>query len=106
MFVVCVTVRVVPGQSDAFVVAARANAEATRREPKNVRFDVLRAVDDPSRFFLYEVYRAEEGFREHQRTAHYLAWRETVAPWMAEPRVGIKHVPLFPEPWDASNAKL
>jgi autoinducer 2-degrading protein len=104
MFVVCVTVRVVPEQADALISATRANAEATRTEPKNVRFDVLRAIDDPCRFFLYEVYRDEEGFRDHQRTAHYLAWKEKVAPWMAEPRVGVKHESLFPEPWDVPGA--
>ncbi len=96
-FVVCVTIHVVAEHAEAFVGAIHANAEATRREPKNIRFDVLRAVDDPSRFFLYEVYVDEDGFREHQKTAHYLAWRETVASWMAEPRVGLKHVALFPE---------
>ncbi len=100
MFVVCVTVRVLTEHADAFISATLANAEGTRREPKNVRFDVSRAADDGSRFLLYEVYRDEDGFREHQRTPHYLAWRETVAPWMAEPRVGVKHVSLFPEPWD------
>ncbi len=104
MFVVCVTVRVVPDRTDAFVSATRTNAEATRREPKNVRFDVLRAVDDSARFFLYEVYRDEEGFREHQQTAHYLAWKAAVAPLMAEPRVGLKHVSLFPEPWDVASS--
>jgi (4S)-4-hydroxy-5-phosphonooxypentane-2,3-dione isomerase len=104
MFVVCVTVRVVPERADAFIEATRTNAEATRREPKNVRFDVLRAADDPNRFFLYEVYRGEEAFREHQRTPHYLAWKDAVAAWMAEPRVGVKHVSLFPEPWEAPGA--
>lgn len=100
MFVVCVTVHVLPAQVEAFVAETRENAEATRLEPKNVRFDVLRAVEDPARFFFYEVYEDEEGFREHQRTAHYLAWKNSVAPLMAEPRVGVKHVSVFPEPWD------
>jgi autoinducer 2-degrading protein len=100
MFVMCVTVRVVPEQAEAFIAKTRANAEATRREARNVRFDVLRAVDDGSRFFLYEVYEDEEAFREHQRSAHYLAWRDAVAPLMAEPRAGVKHVSVFPEPWD------
>ena len=104
MFVVCVTVRVVPQHTGGFISATRTNAEATRREARNVRFDVLRAVDDPSRFFLYEVYRDEEGFREHQKTPHYLAWKAAVAPHMAEPRVGVKHVSVFPEPWDAENS--
>ena len=101
MFVVCVTVRVVPGEAEAFIAATLVNAAATRAEPQNVRFDVLRAVDDSSRFFLYEVYENEDAFREHQRTAHYLAWKERVAPLMAEPRVGVKHVSVFPEPWSA-----
>ncbi|HEY4016002.1 MAG TPA: antibiotic biosynthesis monooxygenase [Polyangiaceae bacterium] len=96
-FVVCVTIRVVADKVDAFVAATRANAEGTRKEPKNLRFDVLRANDDATRFFLYEVYTDEAGFAEHQRTAHYLAWREAVAPWMAEPRVGVKHGVVFPD---------
>jgi autoinducer 2-degrading protein len=99
MFVVCVTVQVIAEHTEAFAQAIRANAEATRREPKNVRFDVLRAADDPARFFLYEVYLDEDGFREHQRTAHYLAWREAVTPWMAAPRAAAKYVSLLPEPW-------
>jgi autoinducer 2-degrading protein len=99
MFVVCVTVMVKPEAVDAFVIATRANAAATRREPANLRFDVLRAVDDPARFFLYEVYKEEAGFRAHQETAHYLAWKEQVASMMAAPRVGVKHESLLPDPW-------
>ena len=100
MFVMCVTVRVVPEQEEAFIAKTQLNAEATRKETKNLRFDVLRGVEDSSRFFLYEVYEDEEGFRDHQRTAHYLVWKEAVAPLMAAPRVGVKHVSVFPEPWD------
>jgi autoinducer 2-degrading protein len=99
MFVVCVTVRVLPEQGEAFMRATLENARATRREPKNIRFDVLRSIDDPTQFFLYEVYVDEEGQRDHQRTAHYAAWREAVAPWMAQPRSSQKHVAVFPEPW-------
>ncbi len=46
---------------------------------------------------LYEVYRDEAGMEAHKQTAHYGRWRDAVAAWMAEPRQGIKHVPLFPE---------
>jgi autoinducer 2-degrading protein len=99
MFVVCVTIQVLAEHVAAFVEATGANAEGTRREPKNVRFDVLRGADDPTRFFLYEVYADEEGFRDHQRTPHYLAWREAVAPWMAAPRTSAKYASVAPEPW-------
>jgi (4S)-4-hydroxy-5-phosphonooxypentane-2,3-dione isomerase len=99
MYVVCVTVMVVPEHVEAFVSATLDNAKGTRKEPGNARFDVLRALDDPSRFFFYEVYADEAGFRAHQETPHYLAWKERVAPMMAVPRVGVKHTSVFPEPW-------
>jgi autoinducer 2-degrading protein len=99
MFVVCVTVKVRPELAESFLEATLENARATRREPGNARFDVLRAIDDPAGFFLYETYGTEDGFRAHQQTAHYLAWKERVAPMMAEPRVGVKHHAVFPEPW-------
>ncbi len=99
MFVVCVTISVVVDRVDAFIEATLENARGTRGEPGNVRFDVLRALEDGSRFSLYEVYVDEAGFKAHQQTAHYLAWKERVAPMMAAPRVGVKHMALFPDPW-------
>lgn len=100
MYVVCVRVHVVPDGIDEFIEATLANARETREEPGNARFDLLRQTEDPARFFLYEVYRDEEGFKAHQRTSHYLAWRERVTPLMAEPRIGDRHLSLFPEPWE------
>lgn len=96
MYVVCVSIHVKDGRADAFAEASLANARATRGEPGNLRFDVLRRADDPNRFTFYEAYRTAEDFAAHQQTAHYLRWRETVADWMAEPRVGVKHHSLFP----------
>ncbi|HOE96568.1 MAG TPA: antibiotic biosynthesis monooxygenase [Candidatus Sumerlaeota bacterium] len=96
MFVVCVTVWVREAYRDAFIAATLENARNTRGEPGNLRFDVLQAVDDPNRFFLYEVYVDEAAFAEHQQTAHYFAWRDTVADWMAQKRQGVKHRALDP----------
>lgn len=99
MHVVTVRIQVAPAQVDPFVEATRANHRGTRSEPGNLRFDVLRAVDDPARFLLYEVYRDEAAFRAHQQTVHYLLWRETVAPFMAVPRAAEKWTSVAPEPW-------
>ncbi len=98
-YIVCVRVHVVEGKADEFVDATLENAAATRQEPGNLRFDVLRRTDDGNRLFLYEVYRDEEGFHAHQQTRHYLVWRERVAPMMAEPRQGDRHANIVPEPW-------
>jgi len=95
MYVVCVAVQVKPGFSDPFIEATLDNARHTRREAGNARFDILQAVDDLNRFTLYEAYRSPEDFTAHQKTEHYLRWREAVADWMAQPRQGVKHESLF-----------
>ena len=97
MHVVCIHVYVKPENREDFARATLENARNTIQEPGNLRFDVSQQVDDPDRFVLYEVYRDEEGMNAHKETAHYARWRDAVAPWMAEPRRGVKHVSLFPE---------
>ena len=97
MYVVCIRVHVKPEHRDDFVEASLENARQTIHEPGNLRFDVIQQVDDPNRFLLYEVYRDAEGMSAHKETAHYAKWRDAVAPWMAEPREGVKHHSLFPE---------
>ena len=82
---------------EAFIDATRANHEGSVREPGNLRFDVLRSSDDPTRFVLYEAYVDEASALAHKETAHYLAWREAVAPMMAEPRAGVRYDGLHPE---------
>ena len=52
MYVVCVTITVKPGQGAAFLNAARRNHEETRKEPGNLRFDVLRAASWGARDWL------------------------------------------------------
>jgi len=99
MYVVVVNVSVKPEAVGAFVVATRDNFGGTRAEPDNVRFDVLRRNDDPNRFVIYEAYTSEAGFAAHQQTSHYLKWKESVAPMMADPRSPQKCTSLFPEPW-------
>ena len=78
MYVVCVTVFVKPEKIKDFKEATFENASNTRKEPGNVHFNVLQAENDPSQFFLYEVYKSPEGFQSHQKTEHYLKWKETV----------------------------
>lgn len=97
MYVVCVTIHVNPEHAKSFIQATLENARESRKEPGNARFDVLQSEANPAQFFLYEVYQEKEDFGRHQQTAHYLKWKETVAPWMAVPRLGVRHVSLFPD---------
>ena len=99
MHVVTVRIQVLPEHVDAFIAATQANHRGTRDERGNRRFDLLRAAADATRFLLYEVYADEAGFRAHQQTAHYLRWREAVAPFMAVPRAAETWASVAPEPW-------
>lgn len=97
MYVVCVSIHVREGRAAEFIEATLDNARHTRREPGNLRFDVLRQEQDPHRFTLVEAYVTPADFAAHQQTGHYLRWKTTVADWMAEPRVGVKHHSVFPD---------
>lgn len=97
MFIVHVHVRVTTDDIEAFRAATIANARASCREPGIARFDVVQQQDDPARFVLVEVYRTPEAAVAHKETAHYAAWRDTVARMMAEPRQGVKYTNVFPE---------
>ncbi len=96
MEVTIVHVRVKPEHIAEFIEATELNHLASIQEPGNLRFDVLQAQDDPSCFVLYEAYETIEDARRHKETAHYIAWRDAVADWMAEPRQGVPYKGLFP----------
>ena len=95
MYAVVVPVCVKPEFVERFKTAILDNASNTRKEPGNLRFDVIQQEDDPARFTLYEIYKDQAGFVAHQQTAHYIRWKTAVADWMAQPRVASKGAPIF-----------
>ncbi len=101
MIVVHVHVHVLAECVDAFRAASVENATHSMREPGVARFDVSQQMDDPTRFVLVEIYRTAEDPARHKETAHYAAWRDAVAPMMAEPRSSVKYTNCFPD--DASS---
>ncbi|MFO7659016.1 MAG: antibiotic biosynthesis monooxygenase [Bacteroidales bacterium] len=87
---------------DAFIKASYENHLESVKEFGNLRFDILRDLNDPVKFIFYEAYTSEEYAAAHKETPHYLKWRDTVADWMAKPREGVKYNILYPEnelPW-------
>ena len=96
MYVTLVHIQVKPEHVADFVGAIRRNHEKSVLEPGNLRFDILRSVDDPARFVTYMAYRDEASAKSHTTTAHLLAFREEVADWMAVPRQNVLYDGLFP----------
>ncbi|HEX6892922.1 MAG TPA: antibiotic biosynthesis monooxygenase [Chryseolinea sp.] len=92
-----VYVQVKPEHVMDFIDATRENHKNSVKENGNLRFDILQDMNDPGKFVLYEAYESDEAVVAHKETVHYLKWRDTVAPWMAKPREGVKHKIVFPE---------
>jgi quinol monooxygenase YgiN len=96
MLIVHVHVHVKPEFVEAFREASIENARNSVEEPGIARFDVIQQSDHPERFVLVEVYRTAEAPGQHKETAHYQAWRDSVAAMMAEPRTSVKYTNAFP----------
>lgn len=96
MHVTIVTVSVKLEKVEAFKEACRLNHENSIREVGNIRFDILQSTEDPAKFVFYEAYKTQQDAAAHKETSHYLAWRDTVADWMVEPRKGVAYQSLYP----------
>ena len=97
MVITFVHAAVKPDRVEDFKRASLENASNSCREPGVIRFDVVQEKADPSRFVLVEIYRTAEDPARHKETAHYKAWRDAVADWMAEPRRAAHYDPVFPD---------
>jgi len=96
MLIIHVFVHVKPDSINAFKEVTLENAQNSICEPGIARFDVIQQTVDPSQFVLVEAYRTPDAPAAHKETAHYQAWRDAVAPMMAEPRTSVKYTEVFP----------
>ena len=73
------------------------NARESSTEEGVVRFDVYRDQENFNEFVLVEVYKDSTiAPAQHKEASHYLLWRDTVAPMMAEERRRRLFINLFP----------
>jgi quinol monooxygenase YgiN len=97
MHVVVVTIDVKLEAKDGFVAATLENARSSvAGEPGCSQFDVVQDERNPTRIYLYEVYRDKAAFEIHMTMAHYFAWRDTVKDLFAAPPVLGAGRNLFP----------
>jgi autoinducer 2-degrading protein len=99
MHMIMVRLEVKPERLDDFLKLVTFNATQSRKEPGNLRFDVVRSIDSPTRFALYEVYRDGASVQAHQATSHYARWRTEVEALLVTPRISEKFTSVFPEPY-------
>ncbi|WP_396921155.1 putative quinol monooxygenase [Mycolicibacterium sp.] len=78
MYTLFVTLDVHADRVAEFLDAITVNATASLRdEPGCLAFDVHRDAENPTRFYLYEIYADEDAFRvAHRGAPHYARWQD------------------------------
>lgn len=99
MLMVIVRLQVKPERLDDFLKLVTFNAAESRKEPGNLRFDVVRSVETPTYFSLYEVYNDEAAVAAHQATPHFAKWRAEVEALLTTPRISERFKSISPEPY-------
>ena len=84
MFVLQVAIRIKPENVDVFMRKLDENAKAARSEPGCKQFEVLVDPKDSSRLMLYEVYKDEAAFEEHQKGAAFKKYVAEAVPLLAD----------------------
>ena len=93
MLATIVYIDVKPDCIEQFKAISTYNHECSRKEPGNIRFDLLQDNNDPTKFVLFEVYVDADAAAAHKQTEHYLRWRDEVADYMASPRRAVHTTP-------------
>lgn len=95
MEIMQVFLKVKPENIEAFKAACLANAQSTRQEPGNIRFEVFQQADDPTQFSLLEIYESSQAVAAHFQSQHFAQWRDATGKMIIEGR-SYKFTPLTP----------
>lgn len=82
-YVLQVQITIKPENVDKFMPQVLANAAAARKEPGNLAFDVNVDPQDPTKVMLYEVYKDEAAFQEHQKGEAFKKYLAEAVPLLA-----------------------
>jgi quinol monooxygenase YgiN len=70
-FEVVATYTTLGGRETHVLENLRALADASRKEPGNLRYEYFQGVEDHSRIVILETYRTSEDFDAHRQTPHF-----------------------------------
>lgn len=82
MHILFVTIKIKPEHREEYMAEMLLNAKGAREdEPGCLRFDVVQDSQDENTIHLYEVYKDEAAFAEHQASAHFQRMQATTGDW-------------------------
>jgi quinol monooxygenase YgiN len=79
-FVVAINIEAKEGEADAVAAILEGLIAPTMAEPGTKIFMPYRAPENPSHFFIFELYVDEDGWTAHQETAHFRAALDELLP--------------------------
>ena len=81
MYVIFNIIKVKQENLDQFLAGVYQHARNSSAEPGCVRYEVLQDTGNPQIVCLYELFRDEAAFKEHQTYAYYKQWMESSREW-------------------------
>ncbi|MGC5172200.1 putative quinol monooxygenase [Microbacterium sp. DT81.1] len=72
------------GEAEEVQRLLKAFTTAVRGEPGNLAFEPYRRVDDPDRFFVFEIYRDRAAFEAHLSADHGRPFNSALEPLIRE----------------------
>jgi autoinducer 2-degrading protein len=82
-YVLQVQIAIKPENVDKFMPKVLENAAAARKEPGCLTFDVNVDPQDRTKIMLYEIYRDEAAFQEHQKGEAFKKYLAEAVPLLA-----------------------
>ena len=80
MLVAFTTIELTPEWRDAYVESVREHAKVVNENDKGcIMYNVFQQVEDPTKVYVYAMWKDETAFEAHRSSAHNLAWREEIA---------------------------
>ena len=89
-FAVIASFTIDPINTQAFEAALKVLAQATRREPGCIQYDVHASSDIEGAYFIVELYATEKDYLFHREQQHILDFRQIAAPLLKEPPVVLR----------------
>jgi len=97
MHVLIVQFQIKPEFLEKFIEAVLEDAhDSNFNEPGCLRFDAVQDLEDPNKFYLYEVYKDAVAFEAHRGMPHFKKYAETTKDMHAAPVVRMLGKNLYP----------
>jgi quinol monooxygenase YgiN len=94
MLVLAVTWMAHPGRENEVAIIFEKLQAASREEPGCATYVVHRHIDDPRRFFIYEVYRDAAALEAHRNAPHFQEYAVNALRNIGERQQGDLYKPL------------